>query len=541
MIASIAALIVAVFLGGPPRWEQQNVAAPSSDVKPGIIRGRITGADTGKPLRRARVTIRTVTGDSLPITANTNSMGLFEAANVPPGAYFVSAVRAGYLEVQYGQRQPGERGVTVEVAPGKRVQDIDIVLVRGGVLTGRITDELGEPYPGVQVHALALQYRLGKRVPTIAGIATTDDLGQFRVAALRPGRYHVVATSTEVWRNEKKVTLGYASTYFPGGPIESAQAVTLGASQHRSDLTFSLQSGRAVTISGRVARENGQPAAGGGVTLAYSYPGSGSMITYGMRSVRAAGDGTFEFKDVPGGSYSVSTTGDERHVAIADADVDDVALTAKTGSRVTGTIVTEDRVAPPFSPSGVRVITEAPYGKVLPRIGALGVEDDWSFKYEGLGGPFLFRLIGLPDGWYVRAVRLEDQDITDTPWDVPTGGRQIGGLTIVVTQRMARVAGTVADGRGKPTAAAAVVVFPEEPELWLPYSRLIRVARPTPDGRFSIDGLPAGNYRAIARDTVEEGQWEDRAFLESVRDEAVRFVLVEGGMEHLSLKVSGGR
>lgn len=540
MTGTFAVLIVFVLSAGAAA-AGQNPATSAADKTPGIIRGRVTAADTGKPVRRARVTIRTAVPGGPPITANTNSQGQFEATNVPPGAYIVSAGRAGYLEVQHGQRRPGDRGVTVDVGAGQRVDGIDIPLVRGGVLTGRITDELGEPYPGVQVQALALKYHLGKRAPATGAITTTDDLGQFRLAGLPPGNYYVVATSTEMWRNEKKVMLGYPSTYYPGGPMETAQTIALGAAQHRRDLNFSLMSGAAVKISGRVVRENGQPAANAGVSLAYSYPGAGSIFTYGMRSIRAGADGAFEIHNVPGGTYAVMAGGDERHVTVADANTDDVVLTARTGSTVTGTIVTEDRVPPPFPSSGVRLIADAPYGKVLPRVGALAVEADWTFKYDGLGGAFLFRLAGLPEGWHVRAVRLDDKDITHTPWDVPTGGKQIGGLTLVVTQTMGRISGGVTDDRGRPTAAATVVLFPEESELWVPYSRLIRVARPAADGRFSIAGLPGGTYRVVARESIEEGQWEDRAFLESVRDDAVRVVLADGGSEQVSLKLSGGR
>jgi hypothetical protein len=534
-IASLSLLFAAIVAGADLSWAQA-VHPPPIDGKPGTIRGRIIAADTGKPLRRARVTIRPQTTGTPPISANTNSLGQFEAANVPAGAYFISAARAGYLETQYGQRRPAERGVTVDVAPAQSVDRIEISLPRGGVLTGRITDELGEPYPGVRVDAVALGYRMGKRVPSPAGVATTDDLGHFRIAGLLPGSYYVVASSTETWAAEKNATHGYASTYFPGGSMALAQVISLGASQQRHDLNFSLQSGRTARITGRVQREDGQPSSSAQVRLAYSYPGSGSIMTYGMRSVRAAADGTFEIKDVPGGAYSVMAGGDGRDVIVAGADIDDVLLIARTVSTVMGTVITEDRVPPPFSPSGVRIVADAPVGKILPRMGNVSVENDWSFKY-GLGGPFLFRVIGLPDSWTVRAVRLDDKDITDTPWDVPTGGKEISGLTIVVTRTISRVSGTVVDNKGQPTAVATVVVFPEESALWIPYSRLIKVARPTTDGRFSITGLPAGTYRAIARESIEEGQWEDRAFLEQVRDDAVRFVLVDGGSEAITLKL----
>jgi hypothetical protein len=63
------------------------------------------------------------------------------------------------------------------------------------------------------------------------------------------------------------------------------------------------------------------------------------------------------------------------------------------------------------------------------------------------------------------------------------------------------------------------------------------VARPDTEGRFSISGLPAGTYRAIARSLIEEGEWEDRKFLEDARDGALKFELTEGGSETISVKL----
>jgi hypothetical protein len=149
----------------------------------------------------------------------------------------------------------------------------------------------------------------------------------------------------------------------------------------------------------------------------------------------------------------------------------------------------------------------------------------------------MFRIRGIPEDWTLGAVRLNDKDITDVPWDVPARGQELSGLQIVVTQKIGRVSGAVSDSRGTPTSAATVVIFSDEPDLWIPGSRFIRTTRPGADGRFSVAGLPAGTYRAIAREFVEEGQWEDRKFLEEARADAVRLTLSEGGTETINLRL----
>jgi hypothetical protein len=112
---------------------------------------------------------------------------------------------------------------------------------------------------------------------------------------------------------------------------------------------------------------------------------------------------------------------------------------------------------------------------------------------------------------------------------------------VVVTQKMGRVSGTVLDANGKAASGASIVIFPEDSALWMPASRFIRIARPDADGRFSLSAMPAGGYLAIAQAFIENGQWEDPAFLEAARDTAVRFVLMEGGAETITLKLPAAR
>ena len=105
---------------------------------------------------------------------------------------------------------------------------------------------------------------------------------------------------------------------------------------------------------------------------------------------------------------------------------------------------------PPFPVSGIRILLEAPYGNVLPTVRVVQVNSDWSFKLGSPGGKFLFRVTGLPDDWTLAAVRLDDKDISDVPYNVPTGGREISGMQMVLTRKIGRVIGpswTMPDGR----------------------------------------------------------------------------------------------
>ena len=524
--ASSTLAVLAVLVTLSAAWAQ--TPAP---VKRATIAGTITAADTGKPLRAARVTFRPVAGASGPnAAAYTNARGQYLLKDVEPGSYYISAGRSGYVGIQYGQRHASESGLAVDAKPAAAVTRIDIALPRGSVLAGRITDDVGEPYAGVRIDVLGFRYNLGTRVPFPITGGTTDDLGQFRVSGLAPGTYYVMATANETWVTAQKETFGFGSTYYPGVPVSQAQAITLGVGEVKTDVSFSVRSGRAARLRGRVVRETGEPVPNAFVGLSISF---GVAVAGGGRSTRSAPDGSFEFRDVPAGTYLV---GDEE-IAVTGVDIDDIQMVVKTGSTVTGSVVSADGSPLPFGPSGVRIINQTTTGKALPRVAVVEVDQNFAFKMANLGGEFLFRVTGLPEGWMLDAVRLGEKDITDVPWNVPTGGKEFADLKIVVTPRQGTIAGLVRDAKGQPTTAASVIVFSENAQHWTPYSRFLRIVRPGADGQFSVGLLPPGTYRAVALDYVEPGQHEDKAFLESIRDEGARIVLGEGGSETVTLRL----
>jgi hypothetical protein len=533
---------VAMLAAAPYASAQPAGAPQSAPDKPGTIRGRITAADNGKPLRRARVTLSLASGAPARISqaATTNGQGTFEIKDVPPGAYFVSASRSGHLTLQHGQRRPGERGLAVEVKPGDVANNINVVLPRGSVVAGRVLDELGEPYPGIRVSANEIRYLRGQRQLFPAGSALTDDLGRYRIPGLVPGPYLVSAVSNETWKNEKKETLAYAVTYYPGGTAEASQPVTLAVAQERIDVDFALFVSRTVLVSGRVQQPSGEPLIGEPVSLARSLGGS-VIIGEGIVQVRTTGDGAFEFRDVPPADYMIRTSGRSGTASIVipvAGDVENLLLVPRTGSSVTGSVVTESGGPPPFPVASTRVLlVAAEEGRVLPTVRAPAIERDWSFTLSSVGGPFVFRLQGLPTDWMIDAVKVNETDITDVAFDVPTGGRDVAGLQIVITKEIATIRGEVITADGKPTPYASVIAFADNDALWLPGSRFVRMTRPDTSGKFSISGLPGGAYFIVALDSVIEGQWEDPQFLESVRKAGTRVTLSRGGTESVSLKL----
>lgn len=171
MLAAPLILGLAISLLAAPADPQSAVPAPrdaaqrdpTQEVKSsGVIRGRITSLDTGKPLRRAQIHL-TVDVLNPPRTASTSNDGRYELRDIPPGRYTLSVQRSGYLSLSYGQRRPGEQARPLEIADKEVIEKVDFALPRMSVISGRVFDDLGEPIAGVTVWVLQTRYIQGRR------------------------------------------------------------------------------------------------------------------------------------------------------------------------------------------------------------------------------------------------------------------------------------------------------------------------------------------------------------------------------------------
>src|SRR5206468_581645 len=125
----------------------------------------------------------------------TDAGGRYEIDGLPAGRYTVSFTRANYVRATYGQRRPLGPGAAIEIANGQIVSRVDAVLLRTGVITGRIVDELGDPITGVQVMPMRWAFINGERRLQSSGMsAATNDLGEYRLFGITPGQYFVSAT-----------------------------------------------------------------------------------------------------------------------------------------------------------------------------------------------------------------------------------------------------------------------------------------------------------------------------------------------------------
>jgi hypothetical protein len=539
----------------PARGGQRPNEAPRGTA---VVRGAVVAADSGSPIRRAQVRVSGQgVGNRL---ATTDAQGRFEFKELPAGRITLSATKGGFVTLQYGQRRPSESGTPLDLAEGQILDKLTIGLPRGSVISGRITDEFGEPMANAVVTAMRYGYAAGTRRLLPGGGQnsrdTTDDQGQFRLFGLSPGEYMVSAAfragGGEVTDPAGEPS-GYAPTYYPGTPNASeAQRVNVGLGQEQSGVVFSLVATRLVRVTGAVISSQGTPVANAMVMLmpAGGRLGNGAMLMQGA-SARVDGSGQFRLLNVAPGRYVAQSrmmrgrpdqdpTAEfgRQELTVGGEDLDGVVLVTRPGARVTGQIVADSGTALTMTPQQVQVSARlAEPDQAAPGGGGgnARVNADWSFELNGLFDPRLFRAMA-PQGWSLKSVTLNGQDITDTPIEMPPG-QTIAGVQIALSNQSTDVSGRVTDARGAAVTDVSIVVFPADQSRWTYLSRFVRAARPDQEGRYQIQGLPGyDRYLAVAVQGLEDGQAGDPEFLATIRDLGTSFSLNDGETRALDLR-----
>jgi len=547
-------------------------AAPPRDVAAtagtAAITGKVVAADTGRALRRARVVVG---GGGRPRAASTDEKGRYQITGLPAGTYTVTAAKSGYVDGAFGQRRSSGSGTPVEITDGQQAANIDVKLARGGVVTGHVLDEEGEPLARAVVTVLRQQYVRGQKQLTPAGADQSDDRGQYRVFGLPPGDYFVSATAGGIEQivrqaiadfggTQQSETSGYAPTYYAGvTSAGEATKVKLAAAQEITGIDFQIQVVPFATVKGVVVGGNATvmlaPDEGGGNSLSIGALGGGLAALAGRGGGRGAmlgggglraatrPDGTFSIPNVTPGKYTIIARADGgpnaaprtamQSLVVAGEEVN-VALSPTPGVQLGGAITFEAAGSPPSTGfQGFRV-TPVPVGAIAALPGGRGgragdIGQNGQFAINDVMPGFYSIRAGAPRGWTMKAVYLDGREVTDAPIEVKS--ENVTGLNVIFTDRISSLGGSVRDTRGNPIGDVAVIAFPADERLWSPQSRQIMTARTDRLGAYTLASIPPGEYLVVAVDDVEPGEWFDPVFLDQIRGHATK-VRIEEGQQH---------
>ena len=501
------------------------------------IRGRVVAEGTTAPVPRVEIRLNAADSPNGK-SAVTDANGRYELKELPAGKFTLSASKANYVGISYGQTRPRGVGQTIELADGQTLSNLNFTLQRAGVIAGHIVDEFGEAVTDVQVMAMRSQFFNGERrmMPAGGRPAQTNDIGDFRIFGLAPGQYYVSATLRNLMFGDTDDRFGYAPTYYPGtGSQAEAQRITIAAGQTVSGVNMTLLPVRTSKISGKALDADGKPLVGG-MVMAMERAGAMFMAMRSPGQVRP--DGSFTLNGITPGSYTLRLGGPAldatatANVTVTDGDVTDVLLVAGKQSAIRGRVLVDAGSTPPRA-STLRLFASS--AEMMMGGGQATVNDDFTFEMKVPPGRYILRMAGPINDWYLHAVRLNGLDVTDNGFDVANAS--VTDVAVEVTAKPSGATGKVVDENGQPVRDAWVVVFAQDPQHWNSPTRYVTAGRPNLNNVYTTQ-VPAGEYFAIALNDVEQGEWNDPDFLAQLRDRATRVSVADGERTTVDLKLA---
>src|SRR5262245_57532428 len=203
----------------------------------GWLRGRVT--ESGRPVADASISFmpanftsnQQATVASMFRGVTSDADGKFELTDVATGAYHIVAWAPGYVL--------SDDDASRLYRPG---DNVSLALIKGGVITGKVTSSSGQPVVGAHIRAIRIKHsenRVVRQADT--GLTTSmrlsmgewvaDDRGIYRIYGLAPGIYQVAAGGRSALSYSAGGYDGDAPTYYPSSTPDTATEVPVRAGE----------------------------------------------------------------------------------------------------------------------------------------------------------------------------------------------------------------------------------------------------------------------------------------------------------------------
>ena len=232
-------------------------------LKPeGRIKGRLTYADTGAPVTNAMVVLESIDPTTGWGRARVDANGNYLLANLP----------AGMFNLNLDEGPEGWTAVAkefIKVVEGETISNVDLTLVRGGIITGRVTDQnTNEP---IADHHISFHDAARPESQAAVHGTETDKTGVYHFRSA-PGRTLVYTSAPEDYQD-----VGQVKKYVD---VVETETVTV-------DFQFS----KGIELMGRILTETGEPVAGARVTDVWDwyreYGSSDELGTFTIGGLRS--------------------------------------------------------------------------------------------------------------------------------------------------------------------------------------------------------------------------------------------------------------
>lgn len=523
----------------------------------GSVAGMVVDAVTERPLKGAEVRLRNIPASSdpasqsvsrslpQPTSTSTDASGHFLFEHVSPGRYFLLASNEGY--VNNNRAYADLRGKWFSIGPGQHVSDIVVRLLPNGSIAGHITNEAGKPLRGVEVQALKSSYLRGRRELRQVAQAPSNDGGDYRIAALVPGKYYVRAKPSASLKAKSGNDKGYVPLYYPAA-TDQARSVPLAlrAGEDLAGIDFNLVFVHTVSIRGRVINaRTSLPSKEGSITL-LGDQGETIFSTGSPRQNLSLGaQRTFEFQGVPPGSYVLvaqqpstpqepKTMWGKTSIEVKDTNVEHVEIVVGPGVDVAGRVRVDGDTVPDLGSmtGNLELLEPSTLANLTPDIDNATVKADGTFIFREVPeGTYRISFFPIPPGFYLKS--SGSGDVLEAGVAIAEG-HSPPTLELVLSPGAGRIDGTVQNDE-QPASGVSVVLVPDGKGRG--QTNYYRQSVTDLLGRFAMRNIVPGDYTLFAWEQIDRGAYFDPEFLARYEDRGKSVHVSEGSRMSLKLQV----
>ena len=575
--------------------QQQEQIAPERErgEAKSTVRGRVIYDDTNRPVRRARVLLlKSDGGGGMENGGMTDERGEFRITNVSAGSYFVMIDAPGIITpISSIELDESVNEKTAMVAMKKEFDEISVngansveVQIRarrGGVVTGRVNYQDGDPAINAQI--IILRKKDNRVMRFITGYSPssmlalrTDDRGVFRIAGLPPGEYVVGASEASSRQDSRDDYMGgllnstgFGVSYYRNETnLRQATPVKVEAGQEAGEINITLIERASYTISGTVVARQGRAPVRAFLSIQSRNEGSPLPFLDSGPSAQADEQGRWSFSNIPDGNYlikvdpgesnseeelTVTTDTAERRraggatrpapgrpslvprtmeVTVSGGDLSGINIELSEGGLVQGTVIVE---------GNAKEIPPGFYVLLVPRGGGRSGFDRHGFVREGGSftidkvppGEFYFSVQMGSDNLYVKSITAGSVDLMREPVRVGVGS-SVDNVRVTLSSDLSTLEGRVlSQGDAKPLRGAVVLMVPSDPARWRSPNSFTPVVTGA-DGAFKLMSAP-GSYLLIPMGAGESLSVVNEAFIRARSAGAKAVTLQPNGRETVEL------
>lgn len=495
-----------------------------SSRRSGSIGGRVVTED-GQPVEGATVNCASAENITAMRMSTTDAEGNFSFTGLSPAVYRLLAFAPGLVSMPMF----GGEGVIARIG-----ETHTMALVRGGVVTGRVTNSAGESVVAVQVGAIRVRDGEGKPVRTAGAIRArqTDDRGIYRLYGLPAGTYLIVANLSTGMGFQSSAYDQQVPTFFPSSNRDSATEISVQTGAEVSGIDIRYRDIRGHSINGSVDGVTGS------ASVQLELRAGGSVVSTTLAFAREPGAArTFAINGVPDGDYDLigSAVGGieeafvtaPRRITVRGADVVGVKLTMTPLASIAGKVVIEAGNIPEDCVKGresvvTEIMVRAQFDGKAADADALvisafrlldAVKPGGEFKVNNLVAGSHWLYAELPgENWYIKSATMPGPGAARKPIDLGRttlslkAGERAAGVTVTVAEGAAQLTGKITGervGRGRWRIHLVPVDAAQAGNTLVYYEAVVGG-----DAGFMLEHLAPGKYWVLARAWPEDQSTE---------------------------------